>query len=499
VTDGTVHTRVMPDVPPDHSRLTIGVLAVGVGAFALLQSFVVPVISTIENALGATPGQASWILTIYLLTASVATPIVGRIGDAVGKERVLVAALLTLAAGSVLAALAPNITVMIVARGVQGIGGGVLPLAFGIVRDTFPPRRVAGAIGALSSLTGAAAGLGTVVAGPIVDVLDYHWLFWLPAIIVGTAALAAYRWIPRSPVSGARELGWFPAVMLSSWLVALLLALSHASTWGWTSARVLGLTALALVLLAVWVVVESRVRVPLIDMRMMRARAVWTTNLATLLMGVALYAAFAFLPAFLQTPKTTGYGFGAGITGSGLILLPAAAATFVMGNASAPLVRRFGSKPTIVTALALGALSFLGIGLFHEHVWQVCLIACLYGVGFGVAFSATASLIVDAVPASQTGVASGMNANIRTLGGAIGSALVASIVTGAAIRAGAPVESGYRSAFFVMATACALASLAALLIPTLVHVDSPERDADDPPHPLSALVPGGTVVGDKPE
>jgi EmrB/QacA subfamily drug resistance transporter len=482
-----------------HDRLAFLVLAVGVGSYALLQSFVIPVMSTIEHDLHASRAQGSWILTVYLLTASVATPIVGRIGDAVGKERVLVAALLTLGAGSVLAALAPNIAVMITARAIQGIGGGVLPLAFGIVRDSFPPHKVAGTVGALASLTAVAGGLGTVLAGPIVDLLDYHWLFWLPAIVVGLAAVAAHLWIPSAgPRSGGR-ISWRPAVLLSLWLVSLLLGLSQAVDWGWGSARVLGLFAAAVVLCVAWVVTEHRATEPLIDMRMMRTRAVWTTNLATLLMGVAMYAAFAFLPAFVQTSSTAGYGFSASIAISGLILLPAAATMFVFGNLSAPLVVRFGSKSVVVVALLIAGLSFVALAGFHEHIWEICVFVGFYGVGFGLAFAATASLIVDAVPPSQTGVASGMNANIRTVGGAIGSALATSIVTATLLHSGLPALSGYVHAYYLMAGACILAAAAGLLIPKLAHVDSRERELDDPPHPALAYVAAGTVVGDKPE
>lgn len=480
-------------------RLAFLVLAVGIGAYSLLQSFVIPVMSTIERDLNATPAQGSWILTVYLLTASIATPIVGRIGDAVGKERVLVAALLTLCVGSVLAALAPNIGVMIIARAVQGVGGGVLPLAFGIVRDAFPPAKVAGTVGALASLTAVAGGLGTVLAGPIVEILDYHWLFWLPAIVVGLAAIAAHLWIPAVGPTRSGRVSWLPATLLSLWLVALLLGLSQAASWGWGSSRVLLLFAGAAAFCVAWVATENRVAEPLIDMRMMRARAVWTTNLATLLMGVAMYAAFAFLPAFVQTPAIAGYGFGASIAVSGLILLPAAATMFVFGNLSAPLVVRFGSKRVIVVALLIAGASFLGLGRLHEHIWEICVFVGLYGVGFGLAFAATASLIVAAVPPSQTGVASGMNANIRTVGGAIGSALATSIVTATLLPGGIPALAGYVHAYYLLAGACVLAAAAGLLIPKLPRAASSGRDLDDPPHPALASVAAGTVVGDKPE
>jgi MFS family permease len=487
---------------PEERRVRYGVtfmvLAVGVGAYSLLQSFVIPVMSTLEHNLHASASGGSWILTAYLLTASIFTPIVGRIGDVIGKERVFVATLLVLVAGSVLAALATNLTTMIAARAIQGVGGGVLPLAFGIVRDEFPSAKVAGKIGALASLTAVAGGLGTVIAGPIVEVLDYHWLFWLPAILVSLAAVAAKMVIPASPGHNAGTVSWQPAIFLSAWLVCLLLALSQGSTWGWGSPAVLGLLALAAVLCAAWVMVENRVRVPLIDMHMMRRPQVWSANLATLLMGVAMYSAFAFLPSFVQTPSGAGYGFGASITISGLILLPAAVTIFVFGLFAAPFVRRFGAKRVVVYALVVAASSFLWLALWHGQIWQVACAVALYGAGFGVGYAATASLIVDAVPADQTGVASGMNANIRTVGGAIGTALTASIVAAGAAAGGLPLGSGYTHAFVLMTLACVAAAGAGLLIPRMTSHDA-ARDAQDPPHAELAFVAAGTLVGDQPE
>src|SRR5690348_12591179 len=223
-----------------HHQVTFGVLAMGVAAFALLQSLVIPVLTTVQHQLHTTQSAATWVLTAYLLSASVMTPILGRVGDMIGKERVFVATLVALAVGSLLAAIAPSIGVMIVARVIQGVAGGMIPVAFGIIRDEFPSDKVAGAVGSLASLTAVGAGLGIVLAGPIVNALDYHWLFWLPMILTVAAAVAAAVFIPRSPVRTPGRVSWAPAVLLSAWLVALLVALSQAPVWGWGSGKVIG-------------------------------------------------------------------------------------------------------------------------------------------------------------------------------------------------------------------------------------------------------------------
>ena len=449
-----------------HYQVTFAVLAAGIAAFALLQSMVIPVLTTVQQQLHTSQAAATWVLTAYLLSASVATPILGRVGDMMGKERVFVVSLAALAVGSLLAALAPNIGVMIVARAIQGLGGGMLPVGFGIIRDEFPVEKVAGAVGVLAALTAVGGGLGIVIAGPIVDVLNWRWLFWLPMILTLAAAVGAVLFVPESPVRSPGQISWLPAVLLSGWLVALLVPLSQASQWGWGSGTVIGLFVLCVVLAAAWVWSELRAATPLIDMKMMRIPAVWTNNLVALLIGVGMYATFAFLPEFLQTPSAAGYGFGASITRSGLMLLPSAVTMFVVGLYAGGLARRFGGKALVVAGCLIGCASMVILALAHAHEWEIYLATGIMGIGFGLAFSAMSALVVAAVPAHQTGVASGMNANIRTIGGSIGSAVMASIVTSQLEASGLPKEAGYTTGFAVMAGGLVLAALAGLLIPS---------------------------------
>jgi EmrB/QacA subfamily drug resistance transporter len=447
-------------------QVTFAVLAAGIGAFALLQSLVLPVLTTVQQELHTSQASVTWVLTAYLLSASVATPILGRVGDMYGKERVFVASLAALAAGSLLAALAPSIGVMIVARVIQGLAGGMLPAAFGIIRDEFPADKVTGAVGILAALTAVGGGVGLVLAGPITNALSWHWLFWLPMIVTVVAAVGAVLFVPESPVRSPGQISWLPAVLLSGWLVALLVPLSEASSWGWGSAAVIGLFAVAVVLAAAWAWSELRAATPLIDMKMMRRPAVWTSNLVALLLGVGLYATFAFLPEFVQTPSAAGYGFGASPTRSGLMLLPLAAAMMVVGLFVGRLARRLGSKTLVVAGCLIGCAAMIILAFAHTHQWEIYLATAIMGVGIGPAFSAMSALVVAAVPADQTGVATGMNANIRTIGGGIGSAIMASIVTSQLEPSGLPKQAGYTTGFAVLASGLVLAALAGLLIPS---------------------------------
>ncbi|WP_275747214.1 MFS transporter [Nocardioides sp. YIM 152315] len=465
----------------DH-RVTFAVLCVGVASFSLLQSMVTPVLPTIQTSLDTDQTTVTWVLTAYLVSASVFTPIIGRIGDKVGKERMLVVALGALAAGSLLAAVAGSVGVMIVARVVQGIGGGVLPLTFGIIRDEFPREKVASAIGTSAALLAVGGGVGLVIAGPLVEALSYHWLFWIPLIMTTGAALAAAIWVPESPERAPGRINLGAALLLSGWLVALLVAVSQGHHWGWTSGRVVGLFVAAAVLLPTWVVVEARSGQPLVDMRMMRIPTVWTVNLVALLFGFGMYSTFAFLPQFLQTPESAGYGFGVTVSESGLLLLPQTVASFAGGVAAGRLAARYGSRALLVVGAALTALGTFGLTFFHDQIWMVVVESSVCGLAFGLAFAAMSNLVVDAVPQSQTGVASGMNTNIRTVGGAIGTAVVATVVTGTLAPSGIPVEDGYTRGFLVLAVVATAAAVVAAFVPVVrarTHVvPGPQAEAE---------------------
>ncbi|KKD08743.1 MFS transporter [Streptomyces sp. WM6386] len=452
-------------MPRKSTRLTFAVLATGAGVFAMLQSLIAPALPTVQHALHTSQSTATWVMTAYLLSASVFTPILGRIGDLIGKKRTLVAVLLVVLAGCLLAALAPNIGMLIVARVVQGVGGALFPLSFGIIRDEFAPSEVPGSISNLSAVIAAGGGVGIVAAGPIVSALDYRWLFWIPVAVVAATTLIALRYVPESPSRAEGRVSWLGAVLLSAWLVALLLPLSQAGTWGWGSARVLGLFAVAVVLFVLWLLAEARSRSPLIDLRVMRLPAVWTTNTVAFLFGAGMYALWSFLPAFVQTPSSAGYGFGASVTTSGLLMLPMLLAMFCSGILSGRLAPVVGAKALLTTGAALGAVALGFLALWHAAQWQIAVVAGVFGLGIGLAFASMANLIVGSVPPEQTGAATGMNANIRTIGGSIGAAVTSVLVTGRLQPSGLPYGSGYTHGFTLLAALCLAAALAALLVP----------------------------------
>jgi EmrB/QacA subfamily drug resistance transporter len=491
----TLERKPMPLTSTRSSyKVTFAVLLLGTTAYALLQSLVSPVLPTIEHEFHTSQNTVTWVLTAFLLSASIFTPILGRVGDIVGKERMLVVTLSALAAGSVVAGLAHSITVLIIARAIQGIGGAVLPLSFGIVRDEFPGVKVAGAVGIIAAMAAVGGGAGIVLAGPIVSHLNFHWLFWIPMMLAAVATVSAWLFVPESPVRTPGRISWLAAVLLSGWLVALLLGVSEAPVWGWGSPRVIGLIVLAAVILVVWVVVELRSKDPLIDMHMMRRTAVWTNNLVAFMFGMGMYAVIGFLPEFVQTPKSTGYGFGASIIQSGLFLVPLTVTMFITGLLSGRLAATIGSKSAVIIGSIASTGAYLLLAFAHHQAWQIYLASTLLGIGLGLAFSAMSNLIVQAVPPAQTGVASGMNANIRTIGGAIGAAVMSSIIASQILADGYPSESDYTKGFCFLAAMTVVAIVAALFIPKAPGAGADADLSHHLEHAELAVLPGGTVA-----
>ena len=449
-----------------HYNITLSVLVLGGITFSLLQSLVLPALPTMQKDLHTSVSSVAWVLTAYLLSASVATPILGRLGDMFGKEKMLMASLIGLAIGTFLAAIATNISLMIVARAIQGIGAGIFPLAFGIIRDEFPRDKVAGCIGLMSALLGVGGGLGVVFAGPIIDNLNYHWLFWLPLIGILVCIVMTHFFIPESPIKTPASINWLGAFLMSAGLTAVLVAISEATVWGWGSPKTIGLTLVGLVILGAWIWAELRAKSPLVDMRMMQIKGVWTTNLVAFLLGVGMYSSFILIPEFVQLPKSTGFGFGASLIESGLFLLPATLAMVVVGQFAGRLEKRFGSKPPLIAGSLFTSASFLVLVVAHSQKWEIYVSTLFLGLGIGLAFAAMANLIVQAVPQNQTGVATGMNTVLRSLGGAMGGQIAASFLAGNVIAAtGLTSERGFQIAFIFCAVALLLSVGVGFLIP----------------------------------
>ena len=350
--------------------LTFAALATGTLAFVVLQSMVLPALPAIAHQLHVSEDAATWTLTAYLLSASVATPVLGRMGDIHGKERLLVIVLAALALGTLISALSTSLLVLVVGRLIQGLAGAIFPLSFSIIRDEFPRDRVPTAIGMISMLMGIGSGLGIVLGGVIVEHLSIQWLFWIPLPAVVIALGAAIWFVPESPIRSPGGVNVVGGVLLAGWLLALLLGVSEGPVWGWTSPRIIGLVAAAIVLFAAWVHSELRARHPLVDIRMMRIPTVWWTNISAFLLGAGMYASAVVIPPFVETSASHGYGFGASPALAGLFLMPQSIGMLLVGLFNGRITAAIGSKAALAIGGGLGGLAFGMLAAAHGRPWQ---------------------------------------------------------------------------------------------------------------------------------
>ncbi len=444
--------------------MILAVLCTAGLAYAVLSSAVIPALPTFQRELHTTETGSTWLLTAFLLSASVGTSVIGRLGDMYGKEKLLLWTLLILAFGTFLAAVSNSLGMLIVARVIQGVAGGIFPLAFSIARDEFPPERVAGSIGLMSSILGVGGGLGLVLGAIISEHLGWHWLFWIPLFVTLIAAACTWRWIPESPIRAPGRVNWLAAAVMTVGMSLLLIGIAQTSVWGWGDVRTLALMFGGLLVIALWVAIEVRSDHPLVDMSMMRIRGVWTTNLAAFLIGGGLYASFVVFPEFAQLPTSTGFGFGASVVASSLYLLPAAVGMSVVGSLAGKVSRRYGSRAALIVGSFIAAAAFVWSALQHDHPYDILISATLLGIGIGLAFAALGNLIVGAVEPHQTGVASGMNTVMRTLGGALGGQLSATFIANNMLH-GLPTVTGFTQSYWMATGFLLIAGASGFLVP----------------------------------
>jgi len=457
-----------------HYNVTLAILTLAGSAFALQQTMVIPALPALQRDLHTTTTWVTWVLTVFLLVASVATPVIGKLGDQYGKEKLLVITLSIFLAGSIFAACAWSIWALIAARAIQGVSGAVFPLSFGIIRDEFPKEKVGVAIGLVSAVFGVGGGLGIVLSGLIVDHLSWRWLFIVGAVGIAVAVVLVHKFVPESPIKTPSRVDFLGASLMSVGLISMLIALTEGENWGWLSAKTLGLGVVAAVFLVAWGFAELHVPEPMVDMRMLAIRQVLFTNLTALIAGFAMFGAFVLVPNFVEIPhglahsiqERVHFGFDASATKAGLYLLPSSIALLFAGPLAGLIGRRTGSKWPLAAGLLLVAVAAGSLAIWHDEPWQILVAMPILGAGVGFAYASMATLITEAVKPTETGVATGMNTVMRTVGGVIGGQIGAALLAAHTIPGtrGVPAVTGFEIAFGISAIAALTGVGVALLV-----------------------------------
>jgi EmrB/QacA subfamily drug resistance transporter len=452
-----------------HHNLTLAILAIGALAFSLAQTTIIPALTAMQEAFNVGTSDIIWMVSAYFLAASVATPVLGRLGDMFGKERFLAVSLAAFAIGSVVCALSDGLGLMIVGRALQGIGGGVFPLSFGIVRDEFPIAKIPTGIAMLGATAGIGGAIGLPLGGLLVDQASYHWIFWISAAMGVIATVTTIRFVPESPLRSPGKVDYVGAGILAVGLSAVLIAVSRANQWGWASDRTLGLIGLGLLVLAAFVAFERRHPAPLINIRTLSRPPVLITDLATLLVGFGLFGTFVLIPQLAELPTGGDVGLGLNATQAGLLMAPGGLMMLVAAPIVGRVSERIGSKLPLAVGSLLAAAGLAGMALAHDSALLIILWGAVLNTGVGCAFAALPNLVIAAVEPHETGEATGVNTIARNVGAALGGQVAASIVASHALASGVPANRGFELAFLMSAGIALLAGVCGLLIPTVRH------------------------------
>lgn len=450
------------------SGLLIGVLSLISAVSALQQAVVIPILPRLMTAFDSSLTSVSWALTVSLLVGAIATPIAGRLGDMIGHKTVLVAVVALLAAGSIVGALSTSLPVFIIARVLQGFSAAVIPLAIGLLRTSLPAHRVHSGIGVVSATLGAGNGVGLLLAGIISALIPgYTPLFWIITALSILGLVLALGCIPSSPARRSGRLDVPGTVLLSAALVALLLAISQGSVWGWASAATIGMFGAAAVFGVFWVIVERRVSDPIVNIEMLIDPRTVGATLASLFLGFGLFGAFVLIPNLVQTPSTTGYGFGATVLGAALFLMPTTILMLGISLVSGRLVRRFSASSVVACGSLCTAAALVFVAIFHSNPISIYIGTTILGVGIGLAFAALGIMAVEHVRPAQTASASGINSLARLVGGSIASPTVSAVlVASSSVAANAPTIDGFVAGFIITSVGAAIAAAVAAISAT---------------------------------
>ncbi|MGE4428104.1 MAG: MFS transporter [Solirubrobacteraceae bacterium] len=411
---------------------------------SIISSLGAPLIPALAREFGTELGAAQWSLTATMLVGAVASPLVGRLGDGPHRRAVLVVCLSGVVLGGALASLAGNIGVLIVGRALQGLGLAVMPLTMAAAREFLPRERATTVIATLSVIGAVGIGLGYPITGLVADA-ELSAAFWLGTAASAVALVAAVRYVPPSRTAATGDPLDVPgAALIAAGLLGFLVALEKAPEWGWGSGRTLGLLLGGLLLLAIWVVHELRNDAPLVDLRLLRHRAVLTANVSALLLGVTMYLSLTLVTQIVQHPD----GADETVFVAGLTLVPMSALSALSSGAVPALQRRFGVRATIPLGCGAVSVAALVAAAGGDRLWPAFVVMAIMGVGLGLTFAAMPALIVGAVPARETSSAMSVYQVARYVGFAVGSGLAVTLLRAFGDH-GEPTVDAYGSTFLV--------------------------------------------------
>ncbi|HVX45565.1 MAG TPA: DHA2 family efflux MFS transporter permease subunit [Mycobacteriales bacterium] len=408
------------------TRLIWTFVVTSVAAFMVsLDNLIVTMaLPSIREHLHAGLSSLEWTVNAYTLVFAVFLLTGAALGDKFGRKRVFTAGLAVFTAASAVAALAPNIEVLIAARAIQGLGGAmVLPLSMTILAGSVPAERRGAALGVWGAVSGLGVAVGPVVGGAVVEGAAWQWIFWLNVPIGLLAVPLAWTKLSESRAT-VRKLDLPGVALVSAGLFGIVFGVVRGNSHGWTSTSVLSGIIAGTVLLAAFLAWERRSPTPMLPLSLFTHRSFAAVNLASLLFSFGMFGAVFLLSQSLQTVQQYSP------LGAGLRTLPWTAMPLLLAPIVGPLADRIGGKPLIVTGLLFQALGLLWLAHYTTTTVSYGMLVpgfVVAGIGMSLFFVPVGTVVFGSAPAESQGVASGVNNAIRELGGVFGVAVLSSV------------------------------------------------------------------------
>ncbi len=454
----------------------------------VLQGALPSVLPVIGETLKVSSGDLNWVSSLPLLIAGLSLPLLSKLGDAYGHRRIIRITVVLVAIGTVVAATADNIGLLLVGEALQGVYVAWLPLEIAIVRDRIDPKRSGAAIGLLVGALSAGVTLGTLGIGLLSkQASGMHALLWLPAAFILACLPVVFFLIPDSTTRDRDRIDWLGPSLLSLGLGAALLGLARGAAWGWSSPQILALFIVAVVLLAGFAGVELRVPAPFVDLRMIAGRTMAPLYILSFVLGCTLYGSLTAGATFSATPKIFGFGFGLDTLDRALITVPSTVAMFLAATIADRVVHAVGARAAVTSAFALVAIGYAGTALFHAQLWPYIVTGILTWIGIGLVLGALPSVIMGGLRADQTGVGLGLYNTLKSLAGAAVGAGFAVIMNQNLLKLPIPgVQLSNEHAYVLVWSVCAAIAVVGALVATAI------RKPTVTPAPIVPGVPAAT-------
>ncbi len=429
---------------------------------AIVSSLGMLLVPSIAVEMNVPVSTAQWMLTINLLAGAIATPVMGRLSDGPHKKKLLLVALSLILFGSIVAAVAPNFTIFLIGRALQGLSYGIVPVTISLARRYVPATKVQASISSLSVTVATGIGIGYPLTGIIAGLFDFRFAFWFAALFVVTAIAVVVHVVPQGPDIQAPRVPFdgTGASLLGLGLGTLLLGISEGPSWGWGSPWTIGTIVFAAVVLWVWVRCELGSEHPLINLRVFKNPEVLLANLTAIGLGAALYIGLSISSLVAQAPASTGYGMALPVFWAGFVMFPLSVGSFAANR----LVRRLARHISLTTLLPVGAAIMAIAGtmlwLFHDELWEILVGMLVFGLGMGASYAAMPALIARSVATEELGSSVSFNQVLRTIGSSFGTAVAAAILaahTSADLHA---TNTGITQTFALGAALCVIVCVA---------------------------------------